>query len=130
MGLKIILMILYVAATTVASQLLLKSGLNKIKVNVQSIKDIYAFVIAALTNWQVMLSLGIQAVGFVVWILVVSKIKLGLAFAVSGSLVYVIMALASWYFFRRKNIPDPVDRDIFNSSRRNIYVLYRRLITQ
>lgn len=39
----------------------------------------------------------IQGVGFLVWIAVVSRVKLGPAFATSGALFYILLAVASWY---------------------------------
>lgn len=102
MSVKIFLLIIYVVASTVSSQILLKYGLNKISVNVKVFGDLFPFIKEALTSWQILLSLGIQAVGFVAWILVVSKVKLAMAFAVSNSLLYAVIAIASWYFLDEK----------------------------
>jgi len=34
-----------------------------------------------------------------VWVVVVSRVKLGMAFAISGSFFYLLIALASWQLY-------------------------------
>ena len=39
------------------------------------------------------------AVGFVVWVVVVSRVKLGVAFAISGAFFYLLMAAVTWLLY-------------------------------
>jgi multidrug transporter EmrE-like cation transporter len=47
----------------------------------------------------------IQGVGFVVWVVVISRIKLGLAFALAGAFLYILMALVSWQLYGERLAP-------------------------
>jgi len=53
---------------------------------------------AALTPW-VWAALVLQVLGYVVWFFVITQEKLGVAFAISGSGFYLIMAVFSWILF-------------------------------
>ena len=46
-----------------------------------------------------MLAIAVQAVGFVVWVVVVSRVKLGVAFAISGAFFYLLMAAVTWLLY-------------------------------
>ena len=43
--------------------------------------------------------------GFLVWIAAVSRVKLGPAFATSGALFYILLAVASWYLYGERLAP-------------------------
>lgn len=48
------------------------------------------------------LALVIQVAGYVIWLFVLSREKMAVAFAISGSIFYIITALASWHFFSER----------------------------
>ena len=91
------LMIVLVTCLTLGSQLLLKKAINVIGPLTQS--DKISFLIAAFTSPYVLLAIAIQGFGFILWMFVLSKLKLGVAFGLSGAFFYLIAALSSWYLY-------------------------------
>lgn len=61
-----------------------------------------SFFFAALRSPYVLGALILQIIGYLVWILVISKVKLGFAFALSGAFFYLLMAVFSYIFFNEK----------------------------
>ena len=47
----------------------------------------------------------IQGVGFIVWVVVISKLKLGVAFALAGASLYILMALVAWLLHGERLAP-------------------------
>jgi len=101
MTIKSILMILFVTINTLASQLLLKKGVFNITAQDAFIKG-WAFLFKAFTSPFIILAICLQGVGYTVWILVVSKVKLGIAFPISGAFFYILLAVASRLLFHER----------------------------
>ncbi|MDP3445040.1 MAG: EamA family transporter, partial [Ignavibacteria bacterium] len=40
-----------------------------------------------------------QGIGFLAWMVVLTKMKLGVAFAFSGALFYILIAISSYYLY-------------------------------
>jgi len=97
-------MILFVTCSTLGSQLLVKRAVTQIAQR-DPVPQGFQWLLAACFSPEVIAAVAIQGIGFVVWIVVVSRIKLGLAFAVSGSFFYVLIALASWLFYGERLAP-------------------------
>jgi len=95
--LQSISMILFVTVNTIASQLILKYGVQKITQTTPT-TEVFDFLLKAMFSPIIISAVLLQGIGFVVWIFVVAKMKLGIAFAISGSLFYILMALSSWFF--------------------------------
>lgn len=95
--LQSIAMIMFVTVNTIASQLILKYGVQKIT-QTTHYTDVYGFLLKAMFSPIIISAVFLQGIGFVVWVFVVAKMKLGIAFAISGSLFYILMALSSWFF--------------------------------
>jgi multidrug transporter EmrE-like cation transporter len=57
------------------------------------------FILAAISSPYVLTAILLQGIGFMLWIFVLSKMKLGLAFATSGAFFYILIALSSWYLY-------------------------------
>ncbi len=93
-----ILMIVFVTCSTLGSQLLVKRAVTEI-----ASRDVVPtgiqWLLAACLSPGVIAAVAIQGVGFLVWVVVVSRIKLGLAFAISGSFFYILIAAASWILY-------------------------------
>jgi len=96
------LIIIIVTCITLGSQLLLKKAIGIFGPLAQSSR--IDFIIAALTSPYVLIAIILQGVGFMLWIFVLSKMKLGIAFATSGAFFYLLVALASWYLYGEKLI--------------------------
>lgn len=99
--LREIAMILFVTCSTLGSQLLVKHAVQQIALR-QPPPTGASWLLAALTSPAVLAAIFIQGIGFMVWVVVVSRVKLGLAFAISGSCFYLLIALASWYLYGEK----------------------------
>lgn len=99
-----ILMIVFVTCSTLASQLLVKRAVTQIAAR-DPVPQGFQWLLAAGLSPEVIAAVAIQGLGFVVWIVVVSRVKLGLAFAISGSFFYVLMALASWTLYGERLAP-------------------------
>lgn len=93
-----VLLILIVTFCTIGSQLILKSGVGQIT-QVLRESGVATFLLSAATSPLVILALAIQGAGYVVWLFVLTQERLSVAFAISGSFFYLVMAAASWFFF-------------------------------
>ena len=91
------LMIVLVTCMTLGSQLLLKKAINVIGPLMQS--DKIAFLFAAFTSPYVITAIAMQGFGFILWMFVLSRMKLGIAFGLSGAFFYLLIALSSWYLY-------------------------------
>lgn len=91
------LLVLTTTVCTIAGQLILKRAVTGLKPLLQA--GPIEFLFGAATSPLVIAALGLQVLGYVAWLFVLSKEKLSVAFALSGSSFYLLMAMASWYFF-------------------------------
>lgn len=92
------LLILTTTLATIAGQLVLKRAVTGLKPVLQAGGPL-EFLLGAATSPLVIAALSLQVIGYIAWMFVLSKEKLSVAFALSGSSFYLLMALASWYFF-------------------------------
>lgn len=97
-------MILFVTVSTLGSQLLVKSAVLALAARNPPLRG-WPWLLAAITSPAVIAAVLVQAVGFVVWVVVVSRVKLGVAFALSGAFFYLLMALSSWLLFQERLTP-------------------------
>lgn len=93
------LMIFVVMLNSLASQILLKSATTQIGQPPASLADLVPFFKAAAQSPLVYASLVLQVVGYALWMIVISREKLGIAVAVLGSGFYVAIALVGWLVF-------------------------------
>ena len=91
------LLIFFTTACTIGSQLILKHGLQGLGGLAGT--DRVAFLLRVASSPWVAAALALQVVGYVAWFFVISREKLGVAFALSGSFFYIVMALMSWLVF-------------------------------
>ena len=94
-------MIVFVTLSTLASQLLVKNGVNVIAARAPGLKG-FQWLIAAATSPSVVGAVAIQGVAFLVLVVVVSRMKLGIAFAISGAFFYIFIGLSSWLIYGEK----------------------------
>jgi drug/metabolite transporter (DMT)-like permease len=64
-----------------------------------SFDNLTRFLLAAARSPWVYLSLSVQVLGYVLWMILISRVKLGVATASVGSGFYIAMALAAWAFY-------------------------------
>jgi len=92
------LMIAFTTCSTVASQMLIKKALLVVP-RAQFVDRGLAWILTVMTSPWVISAVMIQGLGFVVWVMVVSRMKVGVAFAISGAFFYLLVAAASWRFY-------------------------------
>lgn len=89
------LLIIAVTANAVLGQLFLKRALISIGGRA-AFADMTKFIAAALTSPWIYASLAIQAVGYLLWMMLISREKLGIATASVGAGFYLLMPLCAW----------------------------------
>ncbi|MDN5781536.1 MAG: hypothetical protein L0H23_05865 [Luteimonas sp.] len=94
------LLVLFTPLCTICGQLILKRAVTELKPLLQV--GAIDFLFGAATSPLVIVALSLQVLGYIAWLFVLSKEKLSVAFALSGSSFYLLMAVASWYFFNEK----------------------------
>jgi drug/metabolite transporter (DMT)-like permease len=97
MPLKLLLVLFTV--TTVISQLVLRRALNQIGSPPAVLSSLPRFIgNAALSPW-IYTSVALQILSYVIWMLIVSREKLGVATASVGAGFYILMALSAWLIY-------------------------------
>lgn len=94
------LLILVTVLCTISGQLILKRAVDALKPVLAS--GPIDFLLGAAMSPLVIAALCLQVVGYVSWLFVLTREKLSIAFALSGSTLYVLTALASWFFFNER----------------------------
>jgi drug/metabolite transporter (DMT)-like permease len=91
-------LVVIVTLCTIFSQLILKRGVGQL---VEVLKEAgrIEFIMSAATSPYVIMALALQGAGYVVWLFVLTQERLSVAFAMSGSFFYILMAAASWVFY-------------------------------
>ncbi|WP_206859994.1 hypothetical protein [Lysobacter changpingensis] len=64
-----------------------------------------SFILSAAMHPFTWLALCLQVGGYVVWFFVLSRERLAVSFALSGSLFYILTALAAWHFYSERLTP-------------------------
>lgn len=99
-----ILMILFVTCATLGSQLLIKRAVAQLAARTPTPAGL-DWLMAAMLSPSVIAAIAVQGVGFIVWVVVVSRVKLGVAFAISGGSFYLLMAAATWLLYGERLTP-------------------------
>jgi drug/metabolite transporter (DMT)-like permease len=92
------LLLVLVAINTTASQLLLKKGVTQLG-GVKTLTDFPRFIGIAVTSPWIVLSVCLQITGYLMWFMIVTREKLGIAVALTGASFYIFMAFSAWYFY-------------------------------
>lgn len=95
---RIWLVILAVTTCTLGSQMLLKTAVRRVANAMPDLAGL-RWMQQMLLAPEVWAAILLQGLGFMLWIVVVSKMKLGPAFAVSGAFFYIMLAMLDWVVF-------------------------------
>ncbi len=87
-----------VSLNAVIGQLLLKRGTAAVA-GLSPITDWWLFVRASVTSPWIWCAIGVQGFGYLLWMIVVSRVKLGIATASVGAGFYLLTALLAWRVF-------------------------------
>lgn len=93
-----ILMIVTVATCTIGSQVLLKHGISRLQIRDPGM-DFLGWLWGVATSPSVIAAVALQGFGFLLWIVVITRVKLGVAFAISGATFYLLMAAVGWLVY-------------------------------
>lgn len=83
------------------SQLILKSSINSLDLHINSIKKVISFVIKLIRTPRLLVSFLFSVVSLVIWLFVLSKADLNLAFSLD-SMHYIFIALGSTFFLKER----------------------------
>jgi drug/metabolite transporter (DMT)-like permease len=89
------LLIIAVTLNAVLGQLMLKYAVIGLGGS-SALANLPAFILSAARSPLVYLSIAIQGFGYLLWMMLIARMKLGLASASVGAGFYVCMALAAW----------------------------------
>ncbi len=95
---KALPLIVFAMFLNAAAQLLLKAGMNRIGFFAFSWSNFWPVSLQILTNYHIILGILIYIVSLATWLLVLSRIDVGIAYPLS-SLAYIITAVAAYYLF-------------------------------
>lgn len=102
--LRNLLMILFVTCSTLGGQLLLKHATVQLAGRTPRLSGV-PWLLTAFQTPAVWAAIVIQGVGFVVWLVVISRMKLGLAFAFAGACLYLLMPAVGWWLYGERLTP-------------------------
>lgn len=96
-----LLLILAVSFCTVATQLLLKNiGPQVAQLTPElSLSNFSKIIVLASTEPKVIMAVGLQGLGFLMWIIVLSKEQAGMALGLGGASAYLLTAIAEWAMY-------------------------------
>jgi multidrug transporter EmrE-like cation transporter len=97
-------MILFVTCSTLGSQLLIKHAVAQLALRTPQLTGM-SWLVAAVLSPTVIAAIVVQGIGFLVWVVVVSRVKLGVAFAISGGSFYLLMAVVTWLLYGERLSP-------------------------
>ena len=102
--LRNLLMILFVTCSTLSGQMLLKHATVSLAARQPALRGA-EWMLATFQAPQVWGAILIQGVGFLVWLVVISRMKLGLAFALAGASLYLLMGILGWSVYGERLAP-------------------------
>lgn len=92
------LLIISVSINAVVGQLLLKRGTSALN-GISPFADWWKFLTTAATSPWICGAVAVQGFGYILWMIVVSRVKLGVATASAGAGFYILAALSAWAVF-------------------------------
>ena len=92
------LLIIIVTVNAVFGQLLLKQALSMLGGRT-ALTSIPKFILSAIASPWIYASLAVQALGYFLWILLISREKIGVASASVGAGFYILLPLCAWAVF-------------------------------
>jgi drug/metabolite transporter (DMT)-like permease len=92
------LLILALTVNSVIGQLMLKRALAALG-GAAALGDMPRFIRSAAVSPWIYSSVAIQGFGYFLWMMLISRVKLGVAAASVGATFYVLMAAAAWLLY-------------------------------
>lgn len=98
------LMILFVTCSTLGSQLLIKRAVTGLAHRQPGLEG-WSWLASAIQSPYLIAAVIVQGIGFLVWVVVISRMKLGVAFAISGGCFYLLLAALGYLLFGERLSP-------------------------
>jgi drug/metabolite transporter (DMT)-like permease len=98
MGMPTKWLIVAISFNAVAGQLLLKRALGALGGR-EALSSMSKFLLDALASPWIYASLAVQGLGYFLWMILISREKLGIATASVGAGFYILMPLCAWTFY-------------------------------
>jgi multidrug transporter EmrE-like cation transporter len=99
--LKTVVLIFFVSLLTLTSQTFLKNGLLKFGgVKVNNLSDFSGSFLQLIQEKYIIFGFFIAIVAAFLWLIIISKNELTLAFPISGGIFYILLFLFSWIFLK------------------------------
>lgn len=99
-----VLMIVLVTLTTLGGQVLIKDAVMGIGARTPVPTGLgWAWAVAG--SPKIWASIAVQALGFLAWAAVLSRMKLGPAYASFGAFFYLLLALTGWWLYDERLAP-------------------------
>jgi len=95
---KVIPLILFSVGLNAAAQLLLKAGMNRVGEVTFSWDSFGSSLLQIITNPFVLGGLALYAIAVTVWLFVLSRVDVGMAYPMI-SLAYIVTAIAAYFLF-------------------------------
>lgn len=96
-----------------AAQLSIKKGVSQLGQLTFSFGGILKLIIQLIKNFYIILGLFLLGIAFLIWIFVISKKQLNVAYPVSASLSIILVTFFSWILFREQLSPYQIGGVIF-----------------
>lgn len=97
--------LIFIAASTLctlSAQLILKGVVGTPAIREAMTQGVQYFALAAIKDARAWIALSLQVLGYVIWLYVLSREKMAVAFAFSGSMFYILVALSAWIFYAER----------------------------
>jgi len=91
-------LIVAVAINAVLGQLLLKRGVAELG-GLGALAMLPKFIFDAVRSPWICAAVAVQGFGYLLWMIVVSRVKLGVGTASVGGIFYILVALSAWTFY-------------------------------
>lgn len=91
-------LIVLVTSATLGSQLLIKGAIARLALKTPGLTGA-AWLAAVVFSPEVILAIALQGVGFLIWVTVISRMKLGVAVGLAGASLYLLLPLVSWWLY-------------------------------
>ena len=115
-----ILLIIAVTLNAVLGQLMLKYAVIGLG-GAPALSSFPTFILSAAKSPLVYISVAIQGFGYLLWMMLIARMKLGLASASVGAGFYVCMALAAWGVYGESLTPPAMAGTRPRHARRELY---------
>ena len=97
---QIVLLFIVSILTTVGAHLCFKKGVLKFGELHFSFSEIFPFILSVLQNVWILLGVFLFGISFLLWLFIISKVQLNIAYPIVFSCEVTLVTVASWFLFK------------------------------